>query len=335
MRDAAKLPAMATVRDLQRGGARRLAGDEARRDATLLLCHVLGESAAWLLTHADDEVAPERVAAFGAAIESRARGEPVAYLTGTRGFHALELRVTRDVLIPRPETELLVDVALQRIPVDARNPDAAAARQDPDHAACATPESAPLPPGFAVADLGTGSGAVALAIACARPGVHVLATDASDAALAVARGNAARLGLGNVAFARGDWHAALGRARFDLIISNPPYVAEGDPHLARGDLRFEPRAALVSGTDGLDAIRAIVAGARARLRDRGWLLLEHGFDQGAAVRRLLANHGFEEVFTARDLEDRERASGGRRGGAPESPARSPHGARRAPSRRLA
>src|SRR5690348_4403313 len=275
---------MTKVRALLDEGTRALPGDEARREAALLLRHVLGVSDAWLVAHADDSIDPAHVAAFRDLVARRAHGEPVAYLTGTRGFHALALRVTPDVLIPRPETELLVDCALQRIPRDAE---------------------------CAVVDLGTGSGAIALAIAKARPRAKVVATDASGAALAVARANADRLALRSVQFAQGDWCAALGDARFDLIASNPPYIAEGDPHLREGDLRFEPAAALASGSDGLDAIRIIVRDARARLRDGGWLLFEHGFDQGPAVRELLAAHDYAEVFTQRDLEARERVSGGR------------------------
>ncbi|MDE2271852.1 MAG: peptide chain release factor N(5)-glutamine methyltransferase [Xanthomonadaceae bacterium] len=265
-------------------GARALAGPDARREVALLLCHVLGVSEAWLVVHADDAVEPARAALFRDLIERRARGEPVAYLTGSRGFHALELQVTPDVLIPRPETELLVDHALQRVPVDAD---------------------------CAVADLGTGSGAVALAIASQRPRARVLATDASAAALNVARENAARLGLRNVEFVAGDWCAALGDARFEVIVSNPPYIAEEDPHLQQGDLRFEPRAALASGADGLDAIRIIVRDARRHLRDGGWLLFEHGYGQGTAACELLARHGYQDVFTERDLEGRERVSGGK------------------------
>jgi release factor glutamine methyltransferase len=210
-------------------------------------------------------------------------GEPVAYIIGHRGFHAIDLALTPDVLIPRPETELLVELALQRIPQ----------REEVE-----------------IADLGTGSGAIALAVAHARPHVRVLATDANAAALDVARGNAQRLGIGNVEFAQGDWCAALGARRFGLIVSNPPYIAENDEHLARGDLRFEPRRALASGADGLDAIRAIVRDARDHLNAGGRLLLEHGFDQGFAVRGLLKQGGLQDVFTARDLEGRERVSGG-------------------------
>ncbi|HEX5952588.1 MAG TPA: peptide chain release factor N(5)-glutamine methyltransferase [Rhodanobacteraceae bacterium] len=272
------------VGELLAQATRALPGPDARREAVLLLRHVLDVSEAWLVAHADDPVDAGRRAAFEVLVGRRARGEPVAYIVGVRGFHDLELEVTRDVLIPRPETELLVELALQRIPVDKQ---------------------------YAVADLGTGSGAVALAIAKARPLARVVATDASAAALQVARANAERLGLRNVGFAQGDWCAALGDARFDAIVSNPPYIAEGDPHPREGDLRFEPAAALSSGVDGLDAIRAIVRGARAHLREGGWLLLEHGFEQGVTVRAWLAAHDYSGIFTERDLEGRERVSGAR------------------------
>jgi release factor glutamine methyltransferase len=275
---------MMRVRDLLDEGTRALPGDEARREAGLLLRHVLSVSDAWLVAHAGDDVDATRAVAFRDLVERRARGEPVAYLAGTRGFHDIELRVAPGVLIPRPETEVLVELALQRIPVDAD---------------------------CSVADLGTGSGAIALAIARTRPLARVIATDASEAALDIARGNAARLRIDNVEFRRGDWYAGLSDEHFDVIVSNPPYIAEGDPHLREGDLRFEPAAALASGADGLDAIRVIVRGAREHLRNGGWLLLEHGFDQGADVRDLLLEHGFAEVFTQDDLEDRERVSGGR------------------------
>lgn len=283
---------MPRVRDLLEQAARVLPGAESRREAVLLLRHVLGVADAWLVAHADDAIDAGRAAIFHALIARRARGEPVAYLTGTRGFHALELQVTPDVLIPRPETELLVELALARIP---RSPDEA--QRNPD---------------YRITDLGTGSGAIALAIAQARPNARVLATDASKAALEIARENARRLHLANVGFAQGDWCAALGdRCDFDLIVSNPPYIAERDPHLREGDLRFEPRAALASGADGLDAIRTIVRDARAHLREGGWLLLEHGFEQGAQVRALLEQSGYRDAFTERDLEGRERVSGGK------------------------
>lgn len=277
---------MATVRALLAAGARVLPGDEARREAALLLGYAGGKSDAWLIAHADDEIDLADAAKFEQLVARRAAGEPVAYLVRSRGFNTLELHVTPDVLIPRADTEVLVDCALQRVPEDSP---------------------------CRVADLGTGSGAIALAIAHARPKAQVLATDMSVAALQVARGNADRLGLTNVAFAEGDWCAALGDARFDVIVSNPPYIAAGDPHLAAGDLRFEPAMALASGVDGLDAIRCIVAAAPSHLLPGGWLAFEHGFEQGAVVRELLRAAGFGDVSTARDIEGRERVTGGRRG----------------------
>ena len=253
-------------------------------DAELLLLHVLARPRSWLFAHADEAVAAADAAGFHAMVERRAQGEPVAYLTGSRGFWTLELAVTPATLVPRPDTELLVELALARLPAEA------IAR---------------------VADLGTGSGAIALSIAKERPRAQVVATDASADALEVARGNARRNGLGNVAFRAGSWLAPLAGETFDLIASNPPYIAEGDPHLARGDLRFEPAMALSSGADGLDDIRSIAGAAPAHLCPGGWLLLEHGWDQGDAVRALLGRAGFIDVATERDLEGRDRVTLGR------------------------
>lgn len=272
-----------TVRGLLAEAQAALNGDDARGEAELLLAHALGVDRAWLIAHCDDVVAPALAGQARCCVSRRAVGEPVAYIVGHRGFHALDLVVTPDVLIPRPETELLVELALGKIPQGEK---------------------------AQIADLGTGSGAIALAIAQARPQARVLATDASAAALDVARGNAQRLGIGNVEYAQGDWCAALGARRFDAIVSNPPYIAANDAHLSQGDLRFEPRMALASGADGLDSIRAIVCAARNHLNAGGWLLLEHGFDQGAAVRELLRQSGYMEISTARDLGNRERVSGG-------------------------
>jgi release factor glutamine methyltransferase len=253
-------------------------------DAEVLLLHVLARPRSWLFAHADEPVPTADAARFQALVARRAQGEPVAYLTGSRGFWTLELAVTPATLVPRPDTELLVELALARLPADAD------AR---------------------VADLGTGSGAIALSIAKERPRAQVVATDASPDALVVARGNARRNGIGNVAFREGSWLAPLAGETFDLIASNPPYIAEGDPHLAQGDLRFEPAMALASGADGLDDIRIIVAAAPAHLRPGGWLLLEHGWNQGDAVRALLREAGFADATTERDLEDRDRVTLGR------------------------
>ncbi|MGH8616246.1 MAG: peptide chain release factor N(5)-glutamine methyltransferase [Burkholderiales bacterium] len=224
------------------------------------------------------------VSGLDALFARRRAGEPVAYLTGEREFYGLPFRVTPAVLIPRPETELLVDFALETVG-ETR--------------------------GARVLDLGTGSGCIAIAIAHRRPQARVMAVDRSDAALAVARANAQVLGADNVQFAQGDWFAALGATRYDLIVANPPYVAAGDAHLTQGDLRFEPMAALASGPDGLDAIRAIVYAAPAHLEAGGWLAFEHGYDQAEIVRELLARTGFKVVFSRRDLAGIERISGGR------------------------
>lgn len=258
---------------------------ESRHEAEILLARALDTERAWLFAHADHVPDAQAETRFRALMEARRRGEPIAYLLGQRGFWTLDLKVSRDVLIPRAETELLVELALERIPLDAS---------------------------FSVADLGTGSGAVALAIASERPATRVLATDRSLAALEVARSNAADLGIDNVEFAQGDWCAALGGRVFDLIVSNPPYIAADDVHLAQGDLRFEPCSALASGADGLDAIRAIVEAAPMHLRPSAWLLFEHGYDQGERARAILEQHGFLRIETWRDIAGNDRISGGQR-----------------------
>ena len=254
-----------------------------RGEAELLLLHLLGQPRSWLFAHADEPLAMAQRLAYGALVQRRVDGEPLAYITGRRGFWTLELEVTPATLIPRADTERLVELALERLPRGR---------------ACR------------VADLGTGSGAIALAIASERAQACVLATDASDAALEVARRNAQRLDLANVEFAKGDWLAPLAGQRFDLIVANPPYIEAADAHLAQGDLRFEPASALASGADGLDDIRRIVRDAGAHLAPGGWLLFEHGWNQGAAARALLQAAGYGQVFTAQDLEGRDRVSGG-------------------------
>jgi len=215
-------------------------------------------------------------------VQRRLAGEPVAYIVGWREFHGHRFRVTPDVLIPRPDTETLVDAALALVPGDA------AAR---------------------VLDLGTGSGCVAISIALARPLAEVVATDNSPAALAVARGNAQALGARNVRLTAADWYAGVS-GRFDLVVSNPPYIAAGDPHLAAGDLRHEPAGALSPGGDGLDALRTIIVGAPAHLEAAGWLLVEHGWDQGQTVGSLLAAAGFTHRSTHQDFGGHHRVSGG-------------------------
>lgn len=256
------------------------ASDSPRLDAELLLCGVLALRRGALFARAGDALNPLALGRYRALLQRRAQGEPVAYLLGTQGFWTLDLQVTPAVLVPRPETEGLVEWALQQMPPQAR-----------------------------AADLGTGSGAIALALARERPAAELIATDLCAAALAVARANAQRHGIANVAFAQGDWFAAI-EGRFDLIVSNPPYVAAGDAHLAA--LRHEPRKALTDGADGLSCLRTLIAGAAAHLVDGGWLMVEHGYDQGAAVRALFEQAGFAQVQTRRDLCGQERVSAGRR-----------------------
>ncbi|NJN45514.1 MAG: peptide chain release factor N(5)-glutamine methyltransferase [Candidatus Competibacteraceae bacterium] len=254
--------------------------DTPNLDAEVLLSHALQRSRSYL--HAWPERLPGNSAraCFALLLERRLRGEPIAYLVEQREFWSLNLKVTPATLIPRPETELLVELALQRIATD----------------------SAAL-----VADLGTGSGAIALAIAQERPHARLIATDRDSAALAVAKDNAQRLGLHNVAFRQGDWCDALGRERFAVIVSNPPYLALDDPHQQQGDLRFEPPTALVAGRDGLAAIRTIIAQAVGYLQPGGGLLLEHGYDQATDVQALLHAQGFTNLSCHQDMAGIDRA----------------------------
>ena len=257
----------------------------ARLDAEVLLAEVLGWSRSRLLAHPGASLDPARARRFEALVERRRGGEPIAYITGRREFWSLEFTVTPDTLVPRPETEHLVEAVLGVVP--------------PDDAAT-------------VADVGTGAGAVAVALARERPRSFVLGSDQSPAAVAVARANAARLGAGNVSFIVADACAALAQGRWSVIVSNPPYVAEGDPHLMAGDLRFEPREALVSGPRGLAMLETLARQGPARLVDGGWLVVEHGRDQGPAVRALLASARLGTIETIRDLAGNERVTLGRR-----------------------
>ncbi len=255
-------------------------------DAEVLLSHALGRPRSFLYTWPERSLTGEEQDRFRDLIDRRAEGEPIAYLTGEREFWSQAIGVTPGVLIPRPETELLVELALEHLP----------------HGRAAR-----------IADLGTGSGAVALALARECPGCRITATDASATALSLARENAERLGLGGIDWRLGSWMEPLAGPRFDLIVSNPPYVASGDPHLERGDVRFEPREALDAGPEGLDDLRRIVEGAPDRLLSGGWLILEHGSDQGEAMRAMLSKAGFKDVETRRDLAGLERATLGRLG----------------------
>lgn len=259
-----------------------LAAGLERLDAQLIVCGVLGRSRTWLLAHDTDALTATDAQRITELVARRAAGEPLAYLQGDKGFFGLNLRVTPDVLIPRPDTETLVNWALDLLPLDRP---------------------------CRVADLGTGSGAIALAIASQRPLAEVTAVDVSPAALAVAQGNAQALGLGRVRFAAGSWLTPLAGQRFDLVVSNPPYIAEGDPHLPA--LRFEPITALTAGPDGLADLRQIIANAGGHIHGNGHLLLEHGFDQADAVARLLRDAGFNDVSTHFDFGGQARCTGGR------------------------
>lgn len=256
-------------------------------EAQVLLAHALRVSRAWLAAHPEAPLPQVKASAYYLLAQRRRDGEPVAYLVGKREFWGLELAVTPNVLIPRPETETLVEEALARLPRGRE---------------------------LAILDLGTGSGAIALALARERPHARIVATDASNAALQVARANARRVGAYNVEFVEADWYThptlAGGAARFDVIVSNPPYIGAGDPHLAQGDVRYEPLAALTSGADGLDALRTIIAGARERLTRGGFLLVEHGYDQADGVRALYAAAGFSNHAVARDLAGIVRVAAG-------------------------
>lgn len=256
-----------------------------RLEAEVLLAHVLGKGRTHLIAWQDQALTSEQEAAFRVLVEQRAQGIPVAYLLQEREFWSLPLRVSPDTLIPRPETERLVELALARIPADAA---------------------------WRIADLGTGSGAIALALASERPRSQLIAIDRSPGALAVARANAERLGIRNIEFLNGDWLAPLRDDTLEMIVSNPPYIAADDPHLTRGDVRFEPRSALASGADGLDDIRSIVTSAYAHLKPGGALLLEHGYQQGAAVVALMQAHGYQRVEDHRDYAGHGRVAIGHR-----------------------
>jgi len=263
--------------------------DSPRLDAEVLLGHVIERSRAQLLARPEMAPDPAAMQRFRHLVARRVQGEPLAYLTGEREFWSRRFRVTTATLIPRPETELLIELALEHLPPN-------------------TPRR--------IADLGTGSGAIALTLALERPTCQVVATDVSAAALEIARENATRLGATEVEFRLGDWCAALDGERFDLIVSNPPYVAAGDPHLQQGDLPHEPRLALTPGGNGLEAIVRIVAAAPAHLVRDGWLLLEHGYDQADAVADLLRRRGYDRIEHRADIGGHRRATAASHRGEP-------------------
>lgn len=255
--------------------------ESAAYEANLLLMSLLKANRAWLIAHQDDELPASIYAAFEALLTRRLQGEPIAYILGEREFFGLTLKVTPDTLIPRPDTETLVEAALAK-----------------------TPPKSP----YSILDLGTGSGAIALAIATNRPHAQVTSVDASAGALTVAHENAVKLQIPNVAFVLSNWLEALAGKNFDVIVSNPPYIEVDDTHLSQGDVRFEPLSALVSGADGLDDIRHIIAHAPQHLNPNGWLMFEHGYNQANAVASLLEQAGFQHIETIKDLGGNERVT---------------------------
>jgi release factor glutamine methyltransferase len=250
-------------------------------EANLLLQHVLDVNRAWLISHENEFLTPENEALFEDLVSKRMAGKPIAYILGEREFYGLKLKVTSDTLIPRPDTETLVEAALEKLPKNQLS---------------------------SILDLGTGTGAIALAIANNRPLAHITAVDASESALKVAQENAQNLNISNVTFLHSYWFKALSNQNFDMIVSNPPYIEDQDPHLSQGDLRFEPRAALASGIDGLDDIRHIIDQAPRYLKANGWLMLEHGYNQAERIANVLKQAEFIEVQHVQDLAGIQRVT---------------------------
>jgi release factor glutamine methyltransferase len=264
----------AALRDAQTSLAKLVDTNEAKLEAQLLLQHVLNVNRAWLISHQNDALHPNIHEAYRALVNRRVKGEPIAYIIGVREFYGLSLKVTPATLIPRPDTETLVDAALVKLPLQKN---------------------------LNICDLGTGTGAIALAIAMNRPQAFVTAVDASQAALNIAIENAQSLNIANVKFILSDWFSCIKDQKFDVIVSNPPYIESSDDHLSQGDLRFEPISALASGKDGLDDIRIIINHAPHYLHPEGWLLLEHGYNQAEPVAALLKQSGFYQISHAQDL----------------------------------
>lgn len=257
---------------------------DARYESQLLLQHILDVNRAWLIAHENDDLQADEQSRFADLVLRRCNGEPIAYILGQREFYGLNLAVTPATLIPRPDTEILVEAALEKIPADKS---------------------------LQILDLGTGTGAIALAIAHQRPETQVNAVDASQPALDIAISNSRQHNIKNVRFVLSNWFSALNQDKFDIIVSNPPYIEQNDTHLSQGDLRFEPMSALTSGTDGLDDIRQIVADSLLHLRPQGWLMLEHGYNQAAAVADLLAEQGFVDIATIQDFDGNDRVTIGK------------------------
>lgn len=270
-----------TLRQWLRAAVARLVdSDSPKRDAEILLSLVTGKSRSWIIAFDDSELSTEQLNTLSSLLERRVSGEPVAWLTGHREFWSLDLNVSPDTLIPRPDTELLVEQALSRLPAQPAK----------------------------ILDLGTGTGAIALAIASERPDCQLVGVDRIATAVALAESNAQRLGITNAQFRLSNWFSAVSGERFALIVSNPPYIDEADAHLQQGDVRFEPHSALVSAENGMADIRQIVAQAGEHLLARGWLLLEHGWQQAQQVRAILSQHHFTGITTCQDYGGNERVT---------------------------
>ena len=296
-------------------GAQNIDTETAKLEAQLLLQHALNVNRAWLIAHQDENLPPSIEAAYRAMLQRRLNGEPIAYILGCREFYGLNLKVSPDTLIPRADTETLVEAAMAKIALSLTpSPQPSPTRGEGVHVADLSPsplcgrgvgERGENGEKLSILDLGTGAGAIALAIAKHRPQVHVTALDASQAALDIAIENAKNLEIANVKFILSDWFSALKQQnntqKFDVIVSNPPYIETDDTHLKQGDLRFEPLSALASGADGLDAIRTIITQAPQHLNPHGYLMLEHGYNQADKVAALLKQAGFSEISHAKDL----------------------------------
>jgi release factor glutamine methyltransferase len=273
-----------TIKSILQSATEKLFTDEAKLEAQSLLQHVLNVNRAWLIAHENDALQPNIHAVFEALLSRRLSGEPMAYILGCREFYGLDLMVTPDTLIPRPDTETLVEAALAKIS---------------------------NVPNQSILDLGTGTGAIALAIAKNRPQDSITAVDASVGALKVAKQNAENLSIHNVEFVLSNWFENLDHQKFDVIVSNPPYIEDQDAHLTQGDLRFEPISALASGVDGLDDIRQIIGDCLIYLKPQAWLMLEHGYNQAAQVADLMADVGLTNIETIKDLGNNDRVTIGK------------------------
>lgn len=274
----------ASINTILQVAASQLKSDEAKLEAQLLLQHLMHVNRAWLIAHQNDVLNANTFAEYELLLKRRIGGEPMAYILGYREFYGLKLFVTPDTLIPRPDTETLVEAALAKIPICANQ---------------------------TILDLGTGSGAIALAIAKSRPQANIIAVDASKAALSVTKKNAQNLSIENVEFVLSNWFEKLSNLRVTMIVSNPPYIEENDAHLKQGDLRFEPISALSSGEDGLDDIRQIIENGLVYLQPQGWLMLEHGFNQAEKVADLMSNAGFVSIETIKDFGGNDRVTIGK------------------------